>query len=741
MFHAVGTSGIALVPLHHYRQTVRVRSSLVLLACAAIAACRGNPEPAAGGPIVLVSIDTLRADRLPVYGYDGIRTPAIDGLASEGTVFERALSHSPQTLPAHASIFTGRLPFEHGARDNVGFTVRPAPQTLPATLKHAGYRTGGFVSAFVLRAESGIGQGFDTFDAEMPPAGPESSMGNIQRSGRDTLARAARWLDAQPDDRVFLFVHFYEPHKPYEPPAGYEGAPSPYEGEIAYADTLVGQLVDALKARRAFDRATIVVLSDHGEGLGDHGEQEHGVFLYDETIRVPLIVRPPRGVAAARRVTAPVQQIDVMPTLLDFAGVAIPSGLPGTSLRPAIEGRAAAPADRGVYSETMYARFHFGWSELYALTDARYRYVLAPQPELYDLSRDPRERANAVTERASTAAAMRGALERLIGNRPIETPGRVSAEDRERFQALGYIGTTTDTSARTAVRVDPKDGIGLLEQYRDAVALRSARRFADAEQAFARIVARDAGMLDVWLQLAQTRTRLGRDAEAIAALQHALRLRPDLPDALIGIAHAQIRLGDLDGARQHARLALASEPARAHEVLARIALARGKDVDALEHARLAEEADPSLALPTFVRGLILHRGQQYADALPLFLKAAAQLGPKRLTLRELHYYTGDALAQLERYDEAEREFVEEMRLFPENPRPYVSLAMLHRARGRRDAAADVIRTLVDRAPSPARYVLGVRTLAVIGDPTSARALLERGRRAFPGSRELKAISP
>jgi choline-sulfatase len=705
-----------------------------------LGSCGGTiPGRGASGPLVLVSIDTLRADHLPAYGFRDIATPAIDRLAHEGTVFERALAHSPQTLPAHASILTGLLPFEHGVRDNVGFTLRPLDRTLPALLHTAGYRTAGFVSAFVLRPESGIAQGFETFDGEMPPAAPDSSMGNVQRGGRDTLARAVRWLDTQPDGRFFLFVHFYEPHKPYAPPPEYASAPSPYDGEIMFADSLVGQLVGALEQRRLWDTTTMVLLSDHGEGLGDHGEQEHGIFLYDETVRVPLIVRPPRAShPPSARIAAPVQQIDVMPTLLDFGGVAAPSDLRGVSLRAAVEGRAAAPADRGIYSETLYARFHFGWSELYALTDARFRYIRAPRPELYDLAQDPRERSNAVLDRATTATAMRGALDRLIANRVVEAPGRVSPEDRERFQALGYIGATSETPVRDAGRVDPKDGIALLEDYRAAVNLRSARRFAEAAAALERIVARDEGMLDVWLQLAQTRIRLGDHVKAIDALEHALRLKPEQPDALIGIANAKIRLGDLDGARRHAELALGADPARAHEILARIALARGRDEEALRHAAQAQQADPSLALPSFVRGLLLHRRQQWADALQYFVKAAEQLRPRRLTLPELHFYTGDTLAQLDRYDEAEREFREEIRLFPENARAYVSLSLLERARGHADAAVSALRELVEQTPSPANYTLAVRALTIMGQTAAAQDLLARGRRAFPESRELRA---
>jgi arylsulfatase A-like enzyme len=223
------------------------------------------------GPVVLISIDTLRADHLPVYGYRAVRTPTIDALAADGIVFENAYAHYPQTLPSHVSILSGRLPFEHGVRDNVGFAVKPGETLLPAMLHDAGFTSGGFVSAYVLRDETGIGTGFDHFDARLPPSSPEIAIGEVQRDGAATLAAAKEWLDVLQASRFFLFFHIYEPHSPYKPPSRFSQY-APYDGEIAYADEIVGGLIGSLKRRGLYDDALIVLLSDHGEGLGDHGE-------------------------------------------------------------------------------------------------------------------------------------------------------------------------------------------------------------------------------------------------------------------------------------------------------------------------------------------------------------------------------------------------------------------------------------------------------------------------------------
>ena len=276
--------------------------------------------PSVSGPIVLISIDTLRADRLPVYGYQGIRTPAIDALAADAVLFERTYAHAPQTLPSHVSMLSGRLPFEHGIRDNLGFTVSPDERLLPDYLKERGIVSAGIVSSYVLRDELGLGRSFDLYDSQMPMATSEMSIGQVQRDGLASLAVAERWLDGLSSNHFFLFWHIYEPHTPYRPPERYSQY-APYDGEVAFADEIVGRFLDALRARQLYDEATIIVSSDHGEGLGDHGEREHGVFVYDESIHVPLIIKLPAGVNGGTRTAQPVQHIDLVPTILDLVGV------------------------------------------------------------------------------------------------------------------------------------------------------------------------------------------------------------------------------------------------------------------------------------------------------------------------------------------------------------------------------------------------------------------------------------
>ena len=246
-------------------------------------------------------------------------------------MFDRAYAHAPQTLPSHASMFTGRLPFEHKVRDNLGFTLSDGTTTLASMFKAAGYATGGFVSAYVLRPETGIGQGFDVYDAKFPAMAADRSAAQVQRSGPQTLAAAEAWLKGITSDRFFLFLHLYEPHTPYRAPERFADLAA-YDGEVAFADEIVGNLFSTLKARGWYDTATIVVLSDHGEGLGDHIEEEHGLFLYDEVVRVPWIMRLPHAQSAGRRVRDPVQHVDLVPTLAAAARLAVPAGLRGRDL-------------------------------------------------------------------------------------------------------------------------------------------------------------------------------------------------------------------------------------------------------------------------------------------------------------------------------------------------------------------------------------------------------------------------
>lgn len=683
----------------------------------------------AAGPIVFISIDTLRADRLPAYGSTRIRTPHIDALAADGAVFERAYAHSPQTLPSHTSILSGQLPFEHGVRDNIGFTLKGDQRLLPHALRERGYATAAFVSSYVLRRQTGIGSGFDTYDDQLPAASAATPLGQVQRPGELTVSAAVRWLDAQTTAKVFLFTHLFEPHTPYEAPARFTGL-DPYDAEVAYADEIVGTLLTHLRQKNLYDAATIVLFADHGEGLGDHGEDEHGIFLYRETIQVPLIVKLPAS-RNGRRVSTPVQHIDLAPTVLAIAGAtgALPAGR-GRSLLPLLHGSGEI-ASTQIYSESQSPRLHFGWSELYALTDDRYRYIRAPREELYDVRQDPSERMSVVDAQPHVRNAMYNALDALKSAAAVNGPTAISDDDRRRLASLGYVGLRSPAPTAAAAAADPKDKIHVFQGYRRATQLAAAGQHAAAAVIFRDLLREDNGMTDVWLQLAAAYERQGRYPDAFAAYQEVIARQPKDPAALTGAANALLRTGRLDEARAHAELAATVAPATAHELLARLAVGAGDAAAARRHAQLAREADATLPLPAFVDAALLYREGRYERAAELFLEVRKAAAGRTEQLADVNYLAADSLARLERYREAEPLFLAELALTPEHIRARAGLAMLYQATGRTAAAAAAVADIARLAPTAEAFAVTAELWEMFGEPQKAAAARARARRA-PG---------
>ena len=726
---------------------------LVLVAVSTVLAAVGGWRYArasapVSGPIVVISVDTLRADHLPVYGYRKVRTPAIDALAADGVVFERAFSHSPQTLPAHASLLSGRLPFETGVRDNAGFVVRSAERLAAEILTDRGYTTGAVVSSFVLRKETGISQGFSFFDGEMPDGSADSTSGPVQRDGSDSERVAEQWLQSIGTSRAFLFLHLYEPHAPYAAPARFAEF-APYDAEIAYADEIIGRFVKYLKAHQLYDQSTIILVSDHGEGLGDHGEQGHGLFVYDDALRVPLIVKQAAGEGAGRRVNDPVQHIDLVPTILDLAKAPVPGNLRGRSLKPLLDGTDHLP-ERLIYGESLFARYRFGWSELMSVTDGRYRYVRAPREELYDLQLDPDERSNIAARETQLVLKFGEALDRLTSGLTIPPPGHVAPQDYERFAALGYVGrvTTAATADSNAVRADPKDTSGVLETYRAALDHAMVRRWPQAIEQLQAILREQPAMIDVWAELASEASLAGRYEQALEAHKKVMALAPRDPSGYLGASAMLLRLRRLDEARElagsAARVASDSVPhaiASAHELLARIALAQGDGEAARREAELARRAEPGLPLPLYVEGRLLYDQGRYNDALPLFERAAsdsegADDGPQ---IADLHFHAGDTFLRLERYAEAEYQLWLELKHFPQSMRARSALATLYHTTDRTGEAADVIADLVRLTPTPEGYAVAARLWTTFGNRREAAALRVKARQLLVPAGSLSEV--
>ena len=426
---------------------------------AAWAAATTKPQP----NVILITIDTVRADHLGCYGYKEIQTPNIDGLARDGVVFERAISQVPLTWPSHAVILTGTYPFQNGVQDFTGQPLASQFRSIAQAFKQRGYATGAVVSAFVLDRSWGLARGFDYYDdAFGPQALASRDLGLVDRRAGESVTRAIHWLKGKSPKPFLLWLHLYDPHSPYDPPEPFRSKyqSHPYDGEIAYADSELGRLLAWLKTSQLYQKTAIALLSDHGESLGEHGEHEHGYFLYNSTIRIPMIIKPPAGQGIQpSRITTPVETTSLAPTLLSLAGVKdeIERQFQSRGLfDPALKQQAAA------YSETFYPFSSFGWSPLHSLETNQYHYIEAPQPELYDIAADPNETNNLAAYQGATTAVLKDKLQKLLRKNPFESAAdaneHLSADSLEKLRALGYVAYRSPVSAEAlaAGLPDPK---------------------------------------------------------------------------------------------------------------------------------------------------------------------------------------------------------------------------------------------------------------------------------------------
>lgn len=511
------------------------RAVLWLAILAALPGCRSeHATTAASAPVILISIDTLRSDHLPVYGYGDVSTPAIDSLRRDGVLFKRAYTHVPLTLPSHATVLSGVLPTHNSVRDNLGYTVDSSKLPyLPCLLRAAGYATGGAVSSFVLRRETGVAGCFDFFDDEIRTRSGRG-IGGLQRPGTSTLARAVDWLRQRKPDEPFLFwLHIYEPHAPYAPPEPFASRyASAYDGEIAAADAVVGQLIAELRTRGLYERALIVLFSDHGEGLGEHGEEGHGALLYRHDLQVPVVIKLPRAVRAGAVEERPVGLIDVTPTILGVLGLPVPAAMEGKSM---LERNGSRP----IYSETWAPRLHYGWSELTSWIDQDHHLIVGPDPELYDLAADPVETSNRRSTERPRFASMSAALAAQVV--PLAAPRAADEETRRSLAALGYIGQAVLDDSENLP--DPKAMLGTLASLERGMELFSKDDAEGAVTALRRATADNPRMVDAWDYLGRSYQKLGQPEKALTAYRRVLQLGGAHPEVALGTARALVEVG------------------------------------------------------------------------------------------------------------------------------------------------------------------------------------------------------
>jgi len=730
---------------------LRARAAEILLLAIPLLLAACHREPTAlklreGTPVIIVSIDTLRSDHLPIYGYDGVETPAIDALRREGVLFQHAYTPTPLTLPAHASLLTGTLPEVHGVRDNVGYSLDKARRKsnqvplLAPMLKEHGYATAAAVSAYVLQGTTGIEEGFDLYEDGIEFQSGRG-LGQLQRPGGESLTRLLPWLEEHAKEPFFVWLHLYEPHTPYEPPPAFATAgKTPYDGEIAAADAVVGQLAAQLRELGRWDDALVVLLADHGEGLGDHGEDEHGVLLYREAIQVPMVVKLPKGELAGRTAEAPVSLVDVAPTIADLLGIARPAAWKRPSLLAALDaGKAPQPA---AYAETFYARLHFGWSDLAAAVDGKHHLVMGPHPELYDLAADPGEKRNLMPNERRAFGVLRQEIERH--DRRLAPPAEVDEESRKAMEALGYAGSAA--SPAEGPLPDPREHLAELRDLKDGFALMSKKDPAAAVVAFRRVVTANPGMVDAWEFLGRAYERMDRADDALAAYQEALKRSGGSPHIAMSAASLFLAQGRLAEAEEHAKLAIAAHPSFAHGLLAQVALARKDFPTAEREARRATEGKGSedRVGPSLTLAQVLHAQGKYEDALATTDTALAAWNARQAKdpdlIRGAYVLRGRIFADLGRADDAEKAFRQELALFPDDTPAYTNLALLYALTGRGTEVPAVLRELIENHSSPRAYKDAVQTLRVLELGPQAEQLLARGRRLYPTSPLLRSAA-
>ena len=606
--------------------------------------------------IIFITVDTTRADRMGFLGSKRGLTPNLDTLARQGVVFERAYSQAPLTPVSHATIFTGTYPQFHTVTD-FGHPLPALLPFVPEILKKSGYHTGAFIGSLILDPKAsmapGFDRGFDVFEAGFRPKhGPdESRYDTVERRAGDVVHRAITWLGKNRPAPFFMWVHLYDPHAPYDPPPPYDTRfKDPYDGEIAYADASLGKLFAYLRQHGLYERSLIVMMSDHGESLGAHGEAMHGIFLYDETIHVPLLFKLPGAVLAGRRVSSRVRLVDVAPTLLSMLSLPLPPTFQGESLVPLMKASSKiAGADLTAYAETDYPHRAFGWSALRSLRSGKYLYVRAPKPELYDQSQDTSDQHNLAASSPAVASTLLTQLNDLRdrtssykGDKPEQT---LTAEQSEKLAALGYAGSSSAaTSADPLQGADPKDKIEISNVLHTGMIAVEDGRYREAIPLLQHVLDDSPNITAAQAQLGIALARVKRYPEAITALRKAVALLPDSVEPQYELGLALFETGSWQDSVPYFEFVAKKRPKwpDAQYSLASV-YARTQHVpEAVDLLHTVLELNPEHFRANLLLGRILTLQHHPAEGLP-YLKQAEKLEPDNF---EPHAFVADALDEL-----------------------------------------------------------------------------------------------
>jgi len=551
--------------------------------------------------VVLVSIDTVRADHLGCYGASGVATPTLDGLARDGILFERAIAQVPLTYPSHASILTGLYPFQNGAQDFTSPPLDSRFRTIAQALREHGYSTGAVVSSFALDHSWGLARGFDFYDdAFSQESYNKRELDLVERKAEESVTHALNWLKKVPRRPFFLWLHLYDPHSPYHPPEPFRSkfADHPYDGEIAYADQQLGRLIEWVKSAGLYDKTLVVVTSDHGESLGDHGEKEHGFFLYNSTLHVPLIIKPPaRSRYKPGRNQSIVEIAGIPATVLRLTAIVDPM------TKVASSGLLGGAGDSQLaYSETFYPFNSFGWSPLHSLQSGRFHFIEAPSAELYDVAADPDEKNNLAPSQGAAVAVLRQKLQAILQKASFKyapvTPSTLSPQAQEKLRALGYFAYHSLVPQPTLLKglPDPKTKLSEFNALLEAQDAVHARDFARGQALLNAIRAKDPGMYIVPFYLGESALAQREWDQGSAEFRNCLQLSPEFEPAMTGLARSLTFQGKAEEAREWAQKALALNP-QSYQALYELGILESKRdrKRAIEYYKKAVAIQPSYA--------------------------------------------------------------------------------------------------------------------------------------------------
>jgi arylsulfatase A-like enzyme/Tfp pilus assembly protein PilF len=634
---------------------------------------------------IIISVDTLRADRIGCYGYSEVKTPTMDMFASRGVKFEKCFAQTPLTLPSHTSLLTGTYPPFHGVRDNGGFLVPQEMNTLAEILQQNGYQTSAFVAAYVLDSKWGLDQGFDYYFDNFDLSKYKTiSLGHVQRPGNEVLDEVIPWLEEHKQQRFFTWIHLYDPHTPYVPPSPYgEMYPNqPYVGEIAFTDSQIARLWDYLEENGLVNNTILVFTSDHGESLGEHQEKAHGFFIYQSGIHVPLIFVTPFEHLNGLSRSSVVSLTDIMPTLLELARVPIPDQVQGKSLLPLFFSE--SENEYFSYSETYYPRFHYGWSELKSYQNERFKLIVAPKLEFYDLASDPGELNNIVDSRPEDARRLMNLIGEFIdetGKNAYELDySHMDEESREKLAALGYIGTFAASSSLEGRRLgDPKEKIVIFNRLSEARELGLEGEFDRAVGMILEIIEDDPDVIDAYSSLGILFLRERKLEEAIDIFQKVLEMKPDDNNAVINISNTYTQMGKLDEAEEFIleRLEFHKQDSQVYLSLGVIKNLKKEYDEAVKYFDKCIELNPSSASAyNALAGIYIV--QNDLDRAESYLKKAEELNTK---LKGLHYNLAQLLEARSDLSGAMSEYLEELKNIPHNFKASYNLSRLHRISG------------------------------------------------------------